>query len=137
MSNSLFQDTVDPDVELNEEEVVIREGNEDNVVDRENESSTNTDTVNPVIFKKPTNASNKKEVNRKRKIEHQMEQAYDVLKKISTEPEPVEDECTLYTKLLCAKLKSMDVLTRDIAMHEIDNVSPKTTASVSTISEST
>lgn len=65
MSISLFQDTVDPDVELNEEEVVIREGNEDNVVDRENESSTNTDTVNPVIFKKPTNASNKKEVNRK------------------------------------------------------------------------
>ncbi|CAG4981326.1 unnamed protein product [Colias eurytheme] len=80
---SLYQklDTVDPDVELNEEEEVIREGNEENVVDRENESSTNRDTVNPVIFKKATNASNKKEVNRKRKIEHQMKQAYDVLKK--------------------------------------------------------
>lgn len=102
MSSLLIQDTVDPDVELNEEEVVIHEDKEDNVVDRKNESSTNTDTMNSVIFKKPTNANNKKGVNRKRKIEHQMEQAFEVLKKIGAEPEPVED---FIHKIIICKVK--------------------------------
>lgn len=53
-------------------------------------------------------------------IENRMDEAYKFFKQISETPD--KDECSLYTDLLCAKLRKFDENKREIAMREIDNV---------------
>lgn len=48
-----------------------------------------------------------------------MEDAFNILKKVSAEPS--RDECSLYAELLAKKLRDFDENTRELVMLEIDN----------------
>jgi len=65
-------------------------------------------------------------ITRKRKglkmetIHSRMEEAYRILKNVSEKPD--KDECSLYAELLAKKLRALDENTREIVMHEINNL---------------
>lgn len=49
-----------------------------------------------------------------------MDEAYNYFKQMNRKPE--QDECSLYTELLCKKLRGLQEKTREIAMLEIDKL---------------
>lgn len=52
-----------------------------------------------------------------------MDDAYSIMKKACESIQEKEiDECSLYTDLLAVKLRALDENTRDILMHDIDNL---------------
>lgn len=53
-------------------------------------------------------------------IHSRMEEAYRILKNVSEKPD--KDECSLYAELLAKKLRALDENTREIVMHEINNL---------------
>jgi hypothetical protein len=53
-------------------------------------------------------------------IHSRMEEAYRILKNVSEKPD--KDECSLYAELLAKKLRALDEDTREIVMHEINNL---------------
>jgi hypothetical protein len=53
-------------------------------------------------------------------IQNQMEKAYRMLKNVSEKPD--KDECSLYAELIAKKLRALDENTREIVMHEINNL---------------
>lgn len=81
-------------------------------------TSTPTNTIADPVFKIPTTTKKRKASNISI-IENRMEDAYNILKKVSAEPS--RDECSLYAEFLANKLRALDENTREIAMHEIDN----------------
>jgi len=81
-------------------------------------TSTPTNTTADPVFKIPTTTKKRKASNISI-IENRMEDAYNILKKVSAEPS--RDECSLYAELLANKLRALDENTRETAMHEIDN----------------
>lgn len=54
------------------------------------------------------------------KVEEQMDEAYNYFKELTQKPE--QDECSLYTELLCKKLRGLKEKTREIAILEIDRL---------------
>lgn len=54
--------------------------------------------------------------------EKRMDEAYTLLKKVANKPKADKDESSLFCDLLCLKLKALDDNTREIAMHEINNL---------------
>lgn len=74
------------------------------------------------IFKAPADRG----TTRKRKgmklemMQNQMEKAYRMFKNVSEKPD--EDECSLYAELIAKKLRALDENTREIVMHEINNL---------------
>nr|CAH7743613.1 unnamed protein product [Callosobruchus chinensis] len=54
------------------------------------------------------------------KVEKKMDEAYKYFKQLTQKPN--QDECSLYTELLCKKLRGMQEKTREIAMLEIDKL---------------
>lgn len=84
---------------------------------RENISDVNS-------FRAPADtgmSSNKRrKVEKKSTTEKRMDEAYHILKVMSEKPD--EDECSLYTELLCKKLRALDDNTREFAMYEINNL---------------
>lgn len=52
-------------------------------------------------------------------VEKRMDEAYNFLKQVATKP---KDESSLFCELLCSKLRALDNETREIAMHEINNL---------------
>lgn len=66
-------------------------------------------------------SSNKRrKVEKKSTTEKRMNEAYHILKVMSEKPD--EDECSLYTELLCKKLRALNDNTREFAMYEINNL---------------
>jgi hypothetical protein len=53
-------------------------------------------------------------------IQNQMEKAYKMFKNVSEKPD--DDECSLYAELIAKKLRALDENTREIVMHEINNL---------------
>jgi len=83
-------------------------------------TSTPPNTTADTVFKIPTTTKKRKASNLNTpEIENRMEDAYNILKKVSAEP--IRDECSLYAELIVKKLKALDENTRETAMHEIDN----------------
>lgn len=83
------------------------------------ENST-PNTTNSNTFKAP--ASAKVFNNKKHKIiidekERRMNEAYNYLKDMRNKP---DDNCSLFSELLCQKLRALDENMSNIAMHEID-----------------
>lgn len=54
------------------------------------------------------------------KVKEQMDEAYKYFKQLTQKPN--QDECSLYTELLCKKLRGMQEKTREVAMLEIDKI---------------
>lgn len=68
-------------------------------------------------------------VRRKRKAEEnmansekRMDEAFALLKQVANKPKSAKDEISLFCELLCLKLRALDDDTREIAMHEINNL---------------
>lgn len=97
---------------------------ENNIDLTESQSLTSESTSSLDSFKIPADAgmsSNKKrKVEKKSNTEKRMNEAYHILKIMSEKPD--SDECSLYTELLCKKLRALNENTREIAMYEIDNI---------------
>lgn len=89
----------------------------DNGEEKNNEETPLITVLDPTEkhFKSPV-TRNKRKVS---EIECRMDEANNILKKISVVPSP--DICSLYSELLAKKLRDFDDNTREIAMHEIDN----------------
>ncbi|XP_017303827.2 uncharacterized protein LOC108253757 [Diaphorina citri] len=53
-----------------------------------------------------------------------MSEAYTLLKQVANKPkaEATKDESSLFCELLCLKLRALDNETRELAMHEINNL---------------
>lgn len=68
----------------------------------------------------PTKKIKKTKSDEKNIIENSFIQAYKFFKQMTETP--AKDECSLYTDLLCSKLRTFDEKKREIAMIEIDNV---------------
>ncbi|GLV41789.1 hypothetical protein CBL_02974 [Carabus blaptoides fortunei] len=78
-------------------------------------------TSNCNTFKAPGSAkgfNNKKRKSNIDEKERRMEEAYNYLKDMRDKPD--DDKCSLFSELLCQKLRALDENMRDIAMHEID-----------------
>jgi hypothetical protein len=65
-------------------------------------------------------ATRKRKVMKLETIHSRMEEAYRILKNVSEKPD--KDECSLYAELLAKKLRALDENTREIVMHEINNL---------------
>lgn len=100
------------------EEVDLIENSTSTIV-RESQISNNTS--NPIIFQTltdPTVHNSKKRTIDNVEKERRMDEAYNYMK--SMRAKPAEDACSLFTELLCQKLRALDDVMREIAMHEID-----------------
>ncbi|CAH2014376.1 unnamed protein product [Acanthoscelides obtectus] len=78
------------------------------------------DDEESVQFKRPKPLPKKRAKNID--IENKMNEAYDYIKQMTQKPQIPQDECSLYTQLLCKKLRGLPENTREIAMLEIDRL---------------
>lgn len=66
--------------------------------------------------------SRKRKAEKTGNVEKRMDEAYTLLKQVANKPKAAKDESSLFCNLLCLKLKALDDDTREIAMHEINNL---------------
>jgi len=123
----LFKDATDiehEETETQDHEHTDIELTENSMGQTESQSSTSESTLNDDPLKAPADvvmSSNKKrKIEKKSNTEKRMDEAYNILKVMSKKPD--QDECSLYTELLCRKLRTLNENTREIAMHKIDNI---------------
>ncbi|KAG8235859.1 hypothetical protein J437_LFUL013943 [Ladona fulva] len=64
----------------------------------------------------------KRKVEKPEIIEKRMDEAYSLLKQVANKPKAAKDESALFSDLLCVKLRALDDDTRELAMHEINNL---------------
>lgn len=55
-------------------------------------------------------------------VDKRMDEAYLFLKQVAAKPKVAKDQNYMFCELLCYKLRALDDDTREIAMHEIDNL---------------
>lgn len=116
-------DIEDDETETQDHEFTGVQMTENNIDLIESQSLTSESTSSSDPFKIPADAgmsSNKKrKIEKKSNTEERMDEAYNILKIMSKKPD--SDECSLYTELLCKKLRALNENIREIAMYEINN----------------
>ena len=70
----------------------------------------------------PVSLSSRKKNTAVAVLESHMDEAFKVLKNLSEAQTVPRDNCTVYGELFVLKLRNLDERTREIAMHEVDNI---------------
>lgn len=89
---------------------------DEEVIDESDSSSLTSE----VVFKPPAAKVSMKRKNTSTAIENCMDNACKIMKGLTEKP--LKDDCSVYADLLARKLRKFDEQTREILMHEIDNL---------------
>lgn len=98
------------------------ESSEINTACYDEESRDTAVTEAAVIDQGGPPTSRKRKAEQTANVEKRMDEAYTFLKQVANKPKAATDQSSLFCDLLCLKLKALDDDTREIAMHEINNL---------------